>query len=113
MDPRMIRSLAILLTAAATAHADDVTFFETKVRPVLAEHCYACHSAKAKKLKAGLRLDSREAMLKGGDTGPALVPGAPEKSLLIDAISYKNVDLTMPPKGKLPDAILADLTAWV
>src|SRR5262249_14776042 len=61
----------------------------------------------------GLRLDSRAAAFEGGDNGPAFVPGHPEKSKLIEAIHYKNVDLQMPPKGKLPDAVIADLTAWV
>jgi hypothetical protein len=93
--------------------ADHSDFFETNVRPVLAEHCYRCHSAQAKKLRGGLRVDSREALLAGGDSGPALVPGQPEKSRLIEAITYKNVELQMPPRGKLPDSALADLTAWV
>ena len=66
-----------------------------------------------KPAKGGLRLDSRAALLKGGDSGPALVPGQPDKSRLIEAIAYKNVDLQMPPRGKLPDAAIADLTAWV
>src|SRR5262245_43015535 len=102
----------LILALAVPARADD--FFETKVRPALAEHCYACHSQKAKKIKGGLLLDSRETLLKGGDSGqPAIVPGEPAKSLLIEAISYKNVDLTMPPRGKLPDNVIADLTAWV
>jgi hypothetical protein len=75
--------------------------------------CYRCHSAQSEKLKGGLRLDSREGAIKGGDTGPALVPGHPEKSLLIEAISYVNVDLQMPPKGKLTAPEIADLTQWV
>src|SRR5947209_18504417 len=110
----MCRRLAILvvLLAAASARADD-EFFEKKIRPVLAEHCFSCHSQSAKKLKAHLLLDSREGMLKGGDTGPAIVTGSPDKSLLVTAISYKDVDLTMPPRGKLPDAAIADLTTWI
>jgi hypothetical protein len=106
---------ALLLAAAAPAAeptAEQVEFFEKKVRPVLAENCFKCHSDRAKP-KGGLRLDSRAGLLKGGDNGPALIPGQPEKSRIIEAVSYKNADLTMPPKGKLPDAILADLTAWV
>src|SRR5207248_2311449 len=90
-----------------------VEFFERKVRPVLVEHCFRCHSAKAKKLKGKLRVDSRAALLAGGERGPALVPGSPEKSRLIEALSYKDVDLQMPPRAKLPDAALADLSAWV
>src|SRR6185295_6539866 len=91
----------------------DVEFFEKKIRPVLIERCHSCHSATATKLKGGLRLDSLEAALKGGDTGPALVPGNLDKSLLVEAVSYKNVELRMPPKGKLPAEQIADLTQWV
>jgi hypothetical protein len=97
----------------AVTEAAAVEFFERKVRPVLAEHCYKCHSSQAKKLKGGLLLDSRATLLDGGDNGPAVVPGHPEKSRLVEAISYKNVDLRMPPKAKLPDAAIADLAAWV
>src|SRR5437660_674196 len=105
---------ALFLAAAAPAaepSAEQVEFFEKKVRPVLAANCFKCHSDRTKP-KGGLRLDSRAGLLKGGDNGPALVPGHPEKSRMIEAVSYKNADLTMPPKGKLPDAVLADLTAW-
>src|SRR5687767_2417398 len=95
----------LLLPSAAALGADEAgpEFFESRVRPVLAERCYKCHSEKSEKLKGGLKLDSREALLKGGDNGPAVVPGEPEKSRLIEAILYHNVDLQMPPKGKLPD----------
>jgi hypothetical protein len=89
-------------------------FFESKVRPVLAEHCYKCHSAKAEKVKGGLRLDSRDALLAGGNSGPAIVPGDPEKSLLIKAVGYGDPDLQMPPKGeKLSATHVANLVAWV
>jgi hypothetical protein len=98
---------------AAEPSAARVEFFEKRVRPVLVRHCYECHSAGAKKLRGGLRLDSREAMLAGGDNGPALVPGHADKSRLVTAIGYKDVELQMPPRGKLPDAAIADLTAWV
>src|SRR5437870_4212333 len=73
-------------------------FFEKSVRPILANHCFECHGSQ--KQKAGLRLDSRDAMLHGGDTGPAIVPGHPEQSLLIKAIQYKD-EPRMPPKGPL------------
>ena len=98
---------------AADFAAADLEFFEKKIRPVLAEHCYKCHSADAKKLKGGLRLDHRAGVLKGGDTRPAIVLSKPEKSLLIEAIGYGNVDLEMPPRGKLSTAQIADLTEWV
>ncbi len=85
-------------------------FFEAKVRPVLADNCLECHGAE--KSKGGLRLDARTAMLKGGDTGPVVVPGKPAESALIDAIRYEG-DGQMPPKGKLKDAEIAALTEWV
>ncbi len=86
-------------------------FFETQVRPVLAQHCYECHADK--KQKGDLRLDSRDAMLAGGATGPALVPGDPAHSLLITAVRHSDPDLTMPPKKKLSDAQIAALEQWV
>src|SRR5215218_1414903 len=110
-------TLLILLAALAipALAADDAgaQFFESKVRPLLADHCYSCHSSQAKKLKASLRLDSRDGALKGGESGPALIPGSPEKSRLIESVTYKNVDLQMPPKDKLSDQQIADLTTWV
>src|SRR4051794_14612656 len=100
--------------ASAAPPADAGTeFFEKKVRPVLAQHCYQCHSAQAKKLKGGLALDSRDGTRKGGETGPAVVPGKPDDSLLVKAVRYTHEGLKMPPKGKLPDAVIADLEAWV
>jgi hypothetical protein len=99
--------------AAADATPAGVEFFEKKVRPVLAEHCFPCHSAGAKKRRGGLALDSRAGMLKGGDSGPVLVPGQPDKSRLVEAVGYRNVDLQMPPRARLPDAAVADLAAWV
>ncbi|MCI0457504.1 MAG: DUF1549 domain-containing protein, partial [Gemmataceae bacterium] len=109
--------LACLLLLPTPATADPtpegVEFFEKKIRPVLIEHCHGCHSTQAKKVRGGLLLDSRESILKGGDSGPAIVPGEPGKSRLIEAIGYTNTDLQMPPKAKLPDVVIADLTAWV
>ena len=101
-------------TRAADPTRAQLDFFEGRIRPVLADKCYKCHSAQSEKVKGGLLLDSREDLLKGGKTGPAIVPGDPEKSLLIEAIRYTNEDLQMPPKGeKLSAAQIADLTAWV
>jgi hypothetical protein len=88
-------------------------FFENRIRPVLVEHCYSCHSAEAKKQKGGLRLDHRDGWRRGGDSGPALVAGKPDESLLVKAIRYTSDELKMPPKGKLPAAVIADLEAWV
>ena len=106
-------SLAVPAQAAEEFTPEAIQFFEAKVRPVFVEHCFSCHSNEAKKLKAHLFLDSRESILKGGDTGPAIVPGDVGKSLLLETISYKNVDLQMPPKNKLSDQQIADLTKWV
>src|SRR5262249_13663994 len=84
-------------------------FFEQKVRPLLVEKCQECHGAA--KQKGGLRLDSLDAVLKGGETGEAVVPGKPEESLLIEAISYKGPE--MPPAGKLEPTEIDTLTRWV
>src|SRR5262249_10557703 len=82
-------------------------FFEAKIRPVLATQCGKCHASTAEKLRGGLLVDSREGLLRGGDTGPAIVPGDIEESLLIRAIRYRDEDLQMPPKTRLPDAVVA------
>jgi mono/diheme cytochrome c family protein len=103
--------------AAATASAADpagIEFFEKHVRPVLVDHCYSCHSTGAEKVKGGLLLDSKAALLKGGDSGPAIVPGDPDKSLLIKAVRYTDKDLKMPPKDKrLGNDQIEHLEAWV
>lgn len=105
---------ASLRLGAAEPTRAQIEFFENKVRPVLAKNCYGCHSVKAEKVKGGLLLDSREALLKGGDSGPTIVPGDPEKSLLIKAVRYSDPDLQMPPKNKkLSEQQIADLAAWV
>ena len=94
-------------TSQAQAARDQ--FFEQSVRPLLAENCYSCHGDK--KQKGGLRLDSLQAILKGGESGPAVVPGKPEESLLVEAINYEGLE--MPPNGKLDPAKVAILTRWV
>jgi mono/diheme cytochrome c family protein len=108
--------LAALASALAVADepksAEDpaaLEFFEAKVRPILVEKCQSCHNAE--KLKGGLRLDSREAAVAGGPTGPAVVPGKPDQSLLVDAINYG--ELKMPPRSKLAPDEIATLTRWV
>jgi Protein of unknown function (DUF1549)/Protein of unknown function (DUF1553)/Planctomycete cytochrome C len=98
---------------AARASDDGAEFFEKKIRPILVEQCYECHSAKSKKVRGGLRLDSRAGLLQGGDRGAAVAPGEPEKSLLIEAVGYGNTDIQMPKKGKLPETAIADLTTWI
>jgi cytochrome c553 len=107
--------LAGAVAAAAPAIApQDLQFFETRVRPVLVDRCYKCHSHDADKIKGGLMLDTREGMLHGGDTGPAVDPGKPGDSLIIDAISYKDADLQMPPKGeRLSEQQVADIAEWI
>jgi hypothetical protein len=107
----------ILALAPAPGMADpkELEFFETKIRPVLVEQCYACHSAEAatnKKLRGGLLLDSRAGLLKGGDGGPVIVASQPERSRLFTVLRHDG-DIKMPPKGKLPDAVLADFKTWI
>src|SRR5437588_301208 len=104
---------AILILAAPIRAADPgVEFFEAKVRPVLVENCYQCHSTAAKKQKGGLHLDTRDAIRRGGDAGPAVVPGKPADSLLLKAVRQSG-ELKMPPKDKLSDAAVADLEKWI
>src|SRR4051812_42958422 len=95
------------------ARAGEFDLFETKIRPVLVEHCYKCHSATSEKLKGGLHVDSKAGLLRGGETGPAVVPGDVSKSLLIRALQYSDETLQMPPKQKLPDAVVEDFVAWI
>lgn len=110
----LLLGVPLSLSAAAAIPARDVEFFEARIRPLLADKCYNCHSKQADKVRGGLLLDSSEAVLHGGNTGPALVPGKPDDSLLIQAVRYKDEDLQMPPKGeKLTDQQIADLTEWV
>jgi hypothetical protein len=89
----------------------DLDFFEAKIRPVLIEHCYSCHAADAKIIRGGLLLDSRDGLLEGGDSGPALVQGEAEKSLLLSALKHEALE--MPPDRKLPDAVIADFEQWI
>src|SRR5262245_24174440 len=98
------------LTAAEPAK-EDIEFFEKKIRPVLVERCYKCHSEKAEKLQGKLLLDSREAARKGGESGAAIVPGDPDASLLVQALRFENFE--MPPGGKLPLEVIADFEQWI
>ncbi len=113
---RILSNGLMLLLAAVPLHAADTAgteFFEKRIRPLLVERCYECHSAEAKKIKGGLRLDTREGLLKGGDAGPAIIPGEPNKSRFIEAVRYKNQDLQMPPKSPLRPEQVRDLEQWV
>ena len=111
--------LVFFVTAAsgATAHSQTVDragrdFFEARIRPLLVDHCFQCHSGK--KTRGGLALDTREGLLKGGVSGPAIVPGSADKSLLIASVRHTNPDLKMPQKApKLSDEAIADLVRWV
>lgn len=113
-----LRSLAFLLAGGACSvqagESQTTAFFESKIRPVLVKHCYECHSAETGKSKGGLMLDTKAAIRAGGDTGPAVVPGDPAKSLLLAAIRHADPDLEMPPKKpRLADAVIADFEAWI
>ncbi|MGE3311051.1 MAG: PSD1 and planctomycete cytochrome C domain-containing protein [Limisphaerales bacterium] len=90
-----------------------IEFFENRIRPVLAEQCYSCHSGRSEKLKASLRVDGPEHLLLGGDTGPAIQPGDPSASLLIRALAYDDPDLQMPPKTRLPASVVEDFRHWI
>jgi hypothetical protein len=92
---------------------EQTAFFESKIRPLLAMHCYECHSANAKKIGGGLLVDSRAGMLHGGDTEPPVVPGDTDASLLITAVRHTDPGLKMPPKKKLSAMEIADLETWV
>ena len=90
---------------------DSAAFFEKRIRPVLVEHCYECHSASAQAIKGGLRLDTREAIRSGGESGPGVVPGDLELGSVVSAMKYESVE--MPPKGKLSESVSADFEKWV
>ena len=103
-----------ICAAGAAEDAASTAFFESKIRPVLVKHCYECHSVEKGKSKGGLQLDSRQGIRTGGDSGAAVVPGDPAKSLALTAIKHADPDLEMPPKkAKLSDAVIADIEAWI
>ena len=118
---RLVRTFLVLAFASAFGQwaegadkvsPDDLQFFESKIRPVLARHCYRCHSAEAETQMGGLSLDSRVGILRGGQRGEAIVPGSVDDSLLLQALSYES-DLKMPPTGKLSDQVIVDFTQWI
>ena len=121
--PRVVATITLMMMVPVVMAADrqpaatkksaseGVEFFEKKIRPVLVKHCYKCHSGKAKQPKGKLRLDSRDFIRRGGETGPAVVPGKPGTSLLLKAIRYESLE--MPPSGKLPEPVIADFQAWI
>ena len=105
--------LACPLPATAAGSPDGVAFFEQHVRPLLVSRCYECHSADAKKIKGDLLLDTKAGWARGGESGPAIVPGKPEASSLINAVRYDHATIKMPPKGKLAQAEIDALVKWV
>ncbi len=122
----MKRILALFFASAFSVHAQEmsmssstdfseeqINFFESKIRPVLVKNCYKCHAREGDKVKGGLLLDTREDSIRGGDTGPAVVPGSVDESLLYVAITYDDSSLEMPPKTKLPDHVIADFKKWI
>jgi hypothetical protein len=109
----LLIGLGTAVAAAAEPPREQIEFFEQKIRPLLVQRCYECHSEQADPLQGGLRLDRSAGVLDGGDSGPAIVPGKPDESLLIEAIGYRSDRLEMPPDGKLPQRELELLTEWV
>src|SRR5262245_12156396 len=101
------------LRAAPEPSPQQAAFFEKQIRPIFENNCFACHSHKSGKSKGHLVVDSLGSLLKGGDSGPAVVPGQPDKSLLLKAVGYQDEELRMPPKGKLPAEHIAALRQWI
>ena len=91
---------------------EEAAFFEAKIRPLLVEYCYQCHSSE-EKIRGGLTLNTKAGTIHGGDSGPAIVPGDPDSSLLYTAVTWSDRDLEMPPKQKLPASKIADLRKWI
>jgi hypothetical protein len=108
----LLTIVAFTMASQLNAADDAVEFFEKRIRPVLIKECFACHSSQAKSLKGGLSLETRDGLLKGGETGPALVAGKPDESLLLSALKHDG-DVRMPPKGKLPDSVVRDFQRWI
>ena len=109
-----ILHLSLFAAFAWNANAEEtanIEFFEKKIRPVLVEHCYECHSAASKAIQGELRLDTREAIRKGGESGFGIVPGDLEQSSIISALKFESVE--MPPKGKLSESVIADFEKWI
>jgi hypothetical protein len=107
--------LGLTVVSPLCAQASDdqaaTEWFEARIRPVLLKHCYECHSADSKEIGGRLRLDFRDGLLKGGESGPAVVVGKPDQSLLLSALRYE--DLEMPPDGRLPMTVVADFERWI
>src|SRR4051812_10489705 len=111
--PLALCTALLLPSAAVRAQDDAAAYFERRVRPILVQRCYSCHSETAGKKKGGLIVDRGDRFRKGGSSGPAVLPGRPDESLLIEAIRYGDPSLRMPPSGKLAQHEIDDLTTWV
>src|SRR5260370_41960871 len=98
---------------AQDSNSESLSLFETKIRPVLAARCYVCHSAKAAKVQGGLLLASQAGVKRGGSSGAAVVPGDPDKSLLVHALRYQDKNLQMPAGKPLPVEVAADVDNWI
>ena len=110
---RFIFLLALGAIVSASAQSDDIIFFREKIQPILEQRCFECHSHKSGKMKGGLTLDSRSGWEAGGEQGAVIVPGQPEKSLLVKAVRRIDPDFKMPPKKPLPENEAALLEEWV
>ena len=112
--PVMAEEAAVIAAVDERAPTpEELKFFENEVRPTLITHCYSCHSRTAATVKGALRLDTRDAIRKGGRSGPAVVPGDVDSSLLIRAVRYHDPDFAMPPDGRISDEEIATLERWV
>jgi len=107
----ILAAITVVPTYAQQLTPDQLKFFETKIRPVLIRECYGCHSNQSGNVRGGLRLDTKELMLIGGSSGPAIVPGNLEESLLFNAMVHE--DFVMPPKRKLSDSVISDFREWI
>jgi len=107
-----VTDLTALVEADPTV--EQIAFFEKKIRPVLVAECYGCHATgEGRKVKGGLALDTRDGILRGGDSGSVVEPGKPDESLLFRAISHQDASVAMPPKKRLPESVLADFAEWI
>lgn len=110
----MKRVFSLIFVFTSLLQGEDTAFFEAKIRPVLVKHCYECHSVESGKSKGGLMLDTKQGIRAGGDTGPAVVPGDSDKSLLLTAIKHSDPDLEMPPKKpQLSKTVIEDFETWI
>ncbi len=109
----LLLASGILAAAPPETAREGQDFFERHIRPVLAEHCYACHSSQAEEIQAGLVLDTRIGWQRGGESGPAITPGEPEQSRLLQAIRYDADSVAMPPDEKLADEVVNHFEQWI